>query len=81
MNERHVSERFAALLATYGQRFQGDHGMRYHSEALRDHLAWSSMPPVAFCVDVPAVQLHQEASCLFACLHRCLRGPGTCGWL
>ena len=39
MNERLVNQRFAALLATHGQRFQGDHGMRYHSEALRDHLA------------------------------------------
>ena len=67
LNERLMNERFAALLATQGQRFQGDHGMRYHRESLRDRLALLLMPPVAFCVDIPAVQLHQELCCRFAC--------------
>ena len=67
LNERLVNERFVVLLATWGQRFQGDHGMRYRIESLRDRLALLLMPPVAFCVDIPAVQLYQELCCRFAC--------------
>ncbi len=41
--------------------------MRYDRECSRDHLALLSMPPVAFYVEIPAVQIHQESCCRFAC--------------